>query len=170
MGVEYVAVVNGFERKQGRTIPVKNGVLVLKEMEGTIIEAHEAMEIEREKKRALKRKKRAIRNWRRLMSCYKTKMYVDEMYNYSSSDEDTTNNNNQNAIVQTKKNGSGSNSGKKSSSSTNGTSGKSTSLSKNNTEVIRNHAHRFDIKVRLDNGCDQEKCSICGFVRVVEEM
>ena len=118
MGVEYVAVVNGFERKQGRTIPVKNGVLVLKEMEGTIIEAHEAMEIEREKKRALKRKKRAIRNWRRLMSCYKTKMYVDEMYNYSSSDEDTTNNNNQNAIVQTKKNGSGSNSGKKSSSST----------------------------------------------------
>ena len=170
LGVEYVAVVNGFERKQGRTIPVKNGVLVLKEMEGTIIEAHEAMEIEREKKRALKRKKRAIRNWRRLMSCYKTKMYVDEMYNYSSSDEDTTNNNNQNAIVQTKKNGSGSNSGKSSSSSTNGTSGKSTSLSKNNTELIRNHAHQFDIKVRLDNGCDQEKCSICGFVRVVEEM
>ena len=50
LGIEYVAVVNGFERKQGRVIPVKNGVLILKDMRSTVEEAHEAMRVEREKR------------------------------------------------------------------------------------------------------------------------
>ena len=88
LGVEYVTVVNGFERKQGRAVPVRNGVLVLAEMQHTVEEAHHAMEIEREKKKALQKKKTAIRNWRRLMSCYKTKIYVEETYNNSDSAEE----------------------------------------------------------------------------------
>jgi hypothetical protein len=174
LGIEHVAVVNGFERKQGRVIPVKNGVLILKDMRSTVEEAHEAMRVEREKKKLLKRKRKAIRNWRRLMSCYKTKIYVDQMYDNSSSsdDDDTATAQNSNS------NGSSSlsfphkNPGKRIATLHTAAKKKKRKMVSKPTAINpkRSHTHKFDKTVELPDGRTEETCSICGFQRFVEEM
>ena len=49
LDIEFVPCVAGFERKKGRTIPVRNGVLILQGMKDAVLAAHDEMEFQREK-------------------------------------------------------------------------------------------------------------------------
>ena len=80
LDIEFVPCVAGFERKKGRTIPVRNGVLILQGMKDAVLAAHDEMEFQREKEYMAKRRRKVIQNWRRFVSTYRVRRYVQDKY------------------------------------------------------------------------------------------
>ena len=86
LNVDYVPAVCGFERNQGRTVPVQRGILVLESMAETILAAHERIIQERKKKQMLQHHQKIIGHWQRFLMRYRIKQYVKDKYDDDSDD------------------------------------------------------------------------------------
>ncbi|CAM9124322.1 unnamed protein product [Scytosiphon promiscuus] len=66
LGVDYAPALTGFETKQGRQVPVLDGIIVCKEQSQMLRDAHTAWEQTLLEKRAKAREQKVLRRWRTL--------------------------------------------------------------------------------------------------------